>query len=80
MKGRQETLGIAQPNTLASMTKLVEVLTKQEKVAEAEALQQLALKGHRKAFGDAHPSTCKAMAKLAEVRFVTACNGHVAFV
>ena len=29
VKGRQEVLGLAQPNTLASMTKLVDVLMSQ---------------------------------------------------
>eukprot|EP00808_Paulinella_micropora_P019145 g78358.t1 len=68
LQGREKTLGAEHPETLTSVYNLAELLEKQSKLAEAEALYRRELQGCEKTLGAEHLSTLAPVMNL--VRFL----------
>ncbi|RSL80949.1 hypothetical protein CEP52_017301, partial [Fusarium oligoseptatum] len=67
LRGEEKALGPDNPNTLASVSNLGSVLSRQGKYDEAEAIYRRALKGYEKALGLEHPSTLTSVNNLGSV-------------
>jgi Tetratricopeptide repeat len=57
LDGRRRKLGDDDPSTLTSVMNMVQMLMRQNKVAEAEPYDREALEGRRRTLGEDHPDT-----------------------
>jgi tetratricopeptide (TPR) repeat protein len=68
LKGREEQLGPAHPDTLGTVQNLAIVYHYQGRYKEAEQLYERALKGKEEQLGPAHPGTLRTVQNLAICR------------
>jgi tetratricopeptide (TPR) repeat protein len=69
LEGFEKVLGLEDPNTLTSVSKLGSLLEGQGRYKEAEAMHQRALQGREKVFGSKHPHTLNSVSKLGTALF-----------